>query len=378
MEGEIGMGSSLVNHLDLCLGCLACETACPSGVKYGSLLERSRAQIERRHQRGWFDKIFKSLLFGVFPYSTRLKLMLPFLYLLNLVKLKRFINSDYLFRINPKLGTLFEVLPDVETPFVKKLGEIIPSKTEKKYTVGMLTGCVQSVFFSKTNDATINVLTNNGCEVVIPKGQGCCGALSIHSGRLEEGRNFARKLIDTFVNLNVDAIVVNSAGCGSSMKEYEDIFKNDPAYKVKAEKLSEKTKDIMEFLSEIDIRSELKPLDIKITYQDACHIVHGQKIKDQPRKLLKKIPKLKFLEMKNSDTCCGSAGIYNIVQPKMSEDILEDKIKNIENVNPDFILAGNPGCLLQIRKGINKSSKNIKIAHPVEILNWSIKGKISN
>ncbi len=371
------MDLSLVNHLDLCLGCLACETACPSGVKYGSLIETARAQIERRYERGWFDKAFKSLLFSLFPYASRLKLMLPFFYLLNLLKLKSVIKPEFLYRINPKLGALFDVLPEVSTPFVEKLGELIPSKTEKKYRVAMLTGCVQSAFFSKTNQATVNVLTSNGCEVVIPKGQGCCGALSIHSGRLSEGKEFARKLIDTFTKLDVDAIVVNSAGCGSSMKEYGYIFKNDPAYKIKAEKLSQKTKDIMEFLSEIGIESELQPLDLKITYQDACHIIHGQRIKNEPREILEKIPELKLIEMKNSDRCCGSAGIYNITQPDMSQKILHEKVENIEQTGSDYLVAGNPGCLLQIKKGFTKNQKSIKTAHPVEILNWSIKGKIS-
>ncbi|MGH7885820.1 MAG: (Fe-S)-binding protein [Thermodesulfobacteriota bacterium] len=375
-EGKIDMGESLVNHLDLCLGCLACETACPSGVKYGSLIERSRAQIERRYKRKWHDRLFKAVLFRIFPYASRLKLMLPFFYIVSILKIKNVLKPKLLFRINPKIGSLFEMLPEVNTPFVSSFPEVIHSKTKKNYKVGFLTGCVQSAFFSKTNHATVDVLTRNGCEVFIPRMQGCCGALSIHSGRLEEGRKFARKLIDIFSVLNLDAVIVNSAGCGSSMKEYSDILKNDPAYKVKAEMISGKTKDIMEFLCEIEFESKLNPLEIKVTYQDACHIVHGQGIRNQPRELLKRIPGLKLLEMKNSDHCCGSAGIYNIMQPEMSKRLLSEKLKNIEQLDPDYLVAGNPGCLIQIKKGIDQLNKKIKTAHPVELLYWSINGKI--
>lgn len=370
------MGSSLADHLDLCLGCLACETACPSGVKYRNLIETSRAQLERRYKRGWFDRLFKSSLFRIFPYSNRLRIMLPFFFLASFLNLKRFLSSGFLSRINPKVASLISVLPDVKSPYVKRLPEKIISKTKKRYRVAMLSGCVQSVFFPETNQATANVLSANGCEVLIPRHQGCCGALSIHSGRLDEGRRFARKMIDVFERLEADAFIVNSAGCGSSIKEYAGILKDDPDYKVKAQRLSAKTKDVMEFLYEIGLESELKPLDLKITYQDACHIVHGQRIKNEPRAILNEIPGLEISEMKNSDHCCGSAGIYNIVQPEMSDRILSEKLDNIEQVNPDYILAGNPGCLLQISKGLKSRGKKIKTAHPVEVLDWSLKGKM--
>lgn len=369
------MGNSLASHLDLCLGCLACETACPSGVKYRDLIETSRSQIERRYKRSFFDRLFKSGLFRIFPYPGRLKLLLPFFYLFSLFNIKRFAGYGFVSKINPKIAALVSVLPDVNSPFLKKYPGKVLSKKKRKYRVAMLTGCVQSVFFSSTNQATIEVLSAAGCEVIIPPDQGCCGALSIHSGRLEEGRKFARKLIDVLAKLEFDALIVNSAGCGSSIKEYCEILKDDPLYKDKAAGISLKTKDIMEFLEETGIDADLNPLNITVTYQDACHIVHGQGIKDQPREILKKIPGLELREMKNSDQCCGSAGIYNIVQPSMSDRVLSDKLDNIEKADPDYVLAGNPGCLLQINKGLVSRGKNIKTAHPVEIIYRSLRGE---
>lgn len=376
-EGRIPMGSSLVKHLDLCLGCLACETACPSGVKYGSLIEMSRGQIERRFKRGLLERILRGFIFNIFPYPRRLRLLLPFVYLIKALGLKKILTPTLLNRVSPSASSMFHMLPEVSSAFGETLPAFYPALGERKKKVALLSGCVQGVFFQEINRATVEVLRASGCEVLVPQNQGCCGALSIHSGRLEEGRRFARSLVDLFAAVDVDAIVVNSAGCGSTMKEYVEILRGDPAYSEAAARLSAKTVDVMEFLLDTGIGAQLHPLDIRITYQDACHIVHGQGIRSAPRELLKSVPGLEFAEMPQSDHCCGSAGIYNIVQPEMSAKLLSRKIREIEKTGADYLAVGNPGCMIQIRKGLTNSESMTRIVHPVEILNWSLRGSVS-
>jgi len=378
VNGEIPLEGSLVKHLDMCLGCLGCEPACPSGVQYGSLIEAGRSQIERRYERSGFDKFYRSTIFSLFPYPKRMKLMLPLFYVYQKLGLRSLIQSTgILSRFSQKLANMEAMLPEVNSPtFPDELPEVIPAKGQQRYRVALLTGCVQSVFFSKTNEATVRVLAENGCEVIVPQNQSCCGALSVHSGRLSEGREFAIQTIKTFEELDVDAFVINSAGCGSTIKDYGEILKDDPQYAERAEVLSEKTKDIMEFLSEIGLKGELGNLDIKVTYQDACHIGHAQRIKEQPREVLNEIPGLELIEMPESDLCCGSAGIYNLVQPEMSQGLLDRKMGNVKQNKVDYLVAGNPGCLLQIQKGIKNNGLNIKTAHPVELLDWSYRGTV--
>ncbi len=375
-EGKIPMGGSLVKHLDMCLGCLACEPACPSGVRYGSLIEAGRSQIERRYERSFPEKLRRWVIFSLFPYPGRLKLLLPFFYLYQKLGIRRLVESSGILRaISPKLAQAEEMLPDVDSPSAPRaLADVIPAKGEKRYRVALLTGCVQSVFFSRTNEATVRVLAENGCEVLIPRNQGCCGALSVHSGRLSEGRDFARFLIKSFEGLDADAIIVNSAGCGSTMKEYGEILKDDPVFAERARKISAGTKDVMEFLADIGLTGELRELKLKVTYQDACHLGNAQRIKEQPRKVMNLIPGIEFRELPESEICCGSAGIYNMVQPEMSGRLLERKIGHLKETGADYLVAGNPGCLLQIRKGIKQHGLDIKTAHPVELLDWSYRG----
>lgn len=375
-EGRIQMGESLVKHLDLCLGCLACETACPSGVKYGSLIEMSRGQIERRFKRGLREKILRAFIFNIFPYPRRLRLLLPFVYLAGVLGLKRIFPPWLTARISPSASSMFHMLPEIRSAFAETLSAFYPAIGERKKKVALLSGCVQGVFFPEINRATVEVLRASGCEVFVPRNQGCCGALSVHSGRLEEGRKFARKLVALFTTLNVDAVVVNSAGCGSTMKEYAEILRGDPVYSEAAAQLAARTVDIMEFLSDAEIGASLRPLDIKITYQDACHIVHGQGIRSAPRELLGNIPGLELVEMRRSDHCCGSAGIYNIVETEMSARLLSGKISEIEKTGADYLAVGNPGCMIQIRKGLLGSDSNTRVVHPVEILSWSLKGSM--
>ncbi len=376
LHGEIPIAGSLTEHLDRCLGCLACEPACPSGVRYGSLIEAARSQIERRYDRSAGEKLHRQVIFSLFPYPGRLKLMLPFLYLYQKLGISALVRSSgILGKLSANLEQMEAMLPPVKSPTVpRSLPAVIAPKGKKRYRVAMLSGCVQSVFFGDTNGATARVLAENGCEVIVPQSQGCCGALSIHSGRLSEGREFAKTTIQTFENLDVDVIIVNSAGCGSTMKEYGEILKDDPGFASRAEELCAKTKDVMEFLSDIGLEGKLHELNLRVTYQDACHLGNAQRIKSQPRSVMGRIPGLDLIELPESEVCCGSAGIYNLVQPEMSQSLLERKIDNLRTQNVDYLVAGNPGCLLQIKKGIDKYGLGIKTAHPVELLDWSYRG----
>jgi len=377
-EGKIPLEGSLVSHLDKCLGCLACMPACPSGVQYGSLIEAGRSQIERRYERPLFQRLFRSLIFSLFPYPQRLRLMTPFFYIYEKLGIRRVVESSgVLGAVSQNLAQMGEMLPKVNTLLPPgPLPEVVPAKGTKRYRVALLTGCVQSVFFNRTNEATVRVLAENGCEVIIPEGQGCCGALSVHSGRLSEGRDFARGLIRKFEGLEVDALIINSAGCGSTIKEYGHILKDDPEYAERAGAISAKARDVMEFLSEAGLAGELRDLNIRVTYQDACHLGHAQRIKDQPRSVIRQIPGVEFAELMESDVCCGSAGIYNLVQPEMSRKLLARKTSHVEETKADYLVAGNPGCLLQIEKGIRQKGLRMKTAHPVELLDWSYRGVI--
>jgi len=376
-EGKIPLEGSLVEHLDKCLGCLACMPACPSGVQYGSLIEAGRSQIDRRYERPLSERLFRSLIFSLFPYPGRLKLMMPFFYLYEKLGIRYLVESSgVLGMVSQNLAQMGEMLPRVGSPLpAPPLPEIVPAKGKRRYRVALLTGCVQSVFFTRTNEATVRVLAENGCEVVIPRAQGCCGALSVHSGRLSEGREFARGLIEKFEGLEADYLIINSAGCGSTIKEYGHILKDDPEYAARAEALSAKARDVMEFLSEAGLTGELKNLDIKVTYQDACHLGHAQRIKDQPRNVIRQIPGVELTELTESDVCCGSAGIYNLVEPDMSKRLLTRKTGHVAETGADYIVAGNPGCLLQIEKGIRRKGLRMKTAHPIELLDWSYRGE---
>jgi glycolate oxidase iron-sulfur subunit len=375
IEGRIPMGDALVKHLDLCLGCLGCEPACPSGVRYGSLIESARSQIERRYRRPFIDRFYRSLLFSVFPYPKRLRLLLPFLFLYQVTGVQRLIRSSgILRRLSGKLARAEGISPKVKfSSLFSSLPNLTPAKGKKRFRVALLTGCVQSVLFPETNAATVRVLVENGCEVLIPRNQSCCGALSLHSGRLSEARDFARPNTDIFENSDFDTVIVNSAGCGSTMKEYGELLKND-LYAERAEKLSKKTRDVMEFLADIGLRGELKELKLRVTYQDACHIAHAQRIKTHPRKIIKQIPGIEFVELPESDICCGSAGIYNLVETEMAEKLLQRKISKLKETGVEVLVAGNPGCLLQIGMGIRRYGLKIKTAHPVELLDWAYRG----
>ncbi|MDE2181239.1 MAG: 4Fe-4S dicluster domain-containing protein [candidate division NC10 bacterium] len=374
-EGKIGFSDSFAKHIDLCLLCRACETACPSGVKFGFLMEAARGQVERRYQYPTVERWFRDVLLHTFTDLGRLRTLTSLLRLYQRSGLQRLIRaSGFLSRLG-RLGRMEALLPDIITPYQHgELAEVTPAKGQRRGRVGLLLGCVQRFFFAYVNAATIRVLSENGYEVVVPRDQGCCGSLLIHEGKREQGKALAMQTIDLFERANVNQIVVNAAGCGSVMKEYGELLRPDPAYAGKADVFSRKVRDISEMLAEAPLRGELQPLNLTVTYHDACHLAHGQKIRQAPRRLLKTIPGLRFVELKESDFCCGSAGIYNLLHPELAQQLLDRKIERIRETGAQVVVSGNPGCSLQIEKGLRERGLQVRVMHPVELLDWSYRG----
>ena len=379
-KGQAPLSPAAVSHFDTCLGCLACTTACPSGVQYDRLISELRPQIARNHPRPWTEKALRQLIFSLFPYPDRIRLLLTPLALyqkLGLSKLLQF--TGLLKRVSPNLAAMETLLPKV-TPdcFSNNLPELIPAKGEKRYRVGMILGCVQRVFFSSVNEATARVLSANGCEIVVPKSQGCCAALPEHQGETKQAQALARQMIDSFEDLEVDYVIINAAGCGHTLKEYGHILADDPDYAEKASAFAGKVRDVQEFLFEVGLTAELHPLQedpLVAVYQDACHLLHGQKISQQPRQLLQKIPGLTLREPLDAALCCGSAGVYNMLQPEIAEELGQMKANNLVDTGATLITSANPGCSLQIKKSLEKQERFITLMHPIQLLDKSIKGE---
>jgi glycolate oxidase iron-sulfur subunit len=371
---EEAMNDTMVRHWDLCLGCMACVTACPSGVQYDKLIEATRAQVERRYERRPDDKAFREMIFQVFPYRKRLRLAAGPLRLYQRFGLdKKLKKAGVMSRLPARMRAMEALMPKLGKE--EKIPEYTSPKGERRKRVGVLTGCVQQVFFSQVNSATVRVLSAEGCEVVAPKNQGCCGALSTHAGREEESLNFARKTIDTFERENLDNVVVNAAGCGSTMKEYAYLLRDDPEYAERAKEFSSKVKDVSEFLQELGPVAERHPLPVAVAYHDACHLAHAQGVRQQPRKNLKAIPGMKVKEIKEAEVCCGSAGIYNMVEPEPAEELGERKAKNVLNTGARMIVTSNPGCMLQIQASLKRMGHEMHMTHPMEVVDASIHGK---
>lgn len=378
-EGEAALNEATVTHFDSCLGCLACVTTCPSGVEYDKLIAATRPQVERNFDRTLPDRLIRTLIFNLFPYPDRLRpFLLPLFFYQKLGLQKLIRNSGLLNKLSPRLAAMESILPQVNIDSLNNnLSEIIPAKGEKRYRVGMILGCVQRLFFSPVNEATVRVLTANGCEVVIPKSQGCCAALPAHQGQENQAQTIAKQMIDSFAGTNVDYIIINAAGCGHTLKEYGHILAGDRDYQQKAIEFSHKVKDIQEFLAEVGLTAKLHPLiegDLKIVYQDACHLLHGQKISLQPRQLLRQIPGVKLLEPIDAALCCGSAGVYNMLQPEVADELGKQKAENLLNTGAELIASPNPGCSLQIKKHLQLQGKDICLMHPIELLDYSIQG----
>jgi glycolate oxidase iron-sulfur subunit len=375
-DGQTALTPQVVQHFDACLGCMACVTACPSGVKYDQLIEETRARIEHEHPRGLADRLHRGLIFQLFPYPSRLRLAAALSWLYARSGLRWLLRKSGALRLVPRrLQALEELQPDLP---LSALSERLPPRTaaqgERRATVALLAGCVQRVFFPGVNAATLRVLSAEGVEVLVPQGQGCCGALSMHSGREHESLGFARALIERFEAQPVDAILVNAAGCGSHLKEYGRLFAADPAWAERARAFSAKVRDISEYLAALSPRAVRHPLPLSVAVHDACHLAHAQKVRAQPRALLAGIPGLSLREIEGSEQCCGSAGIYNLVQPGSAAEVGARKAGNVLAAGAQLLSSGNPGCTLQIQKHLKEKGAHLAAAHPIEILDASIRG----
>ncbi len=361
---------SYTEHLDLCLACRGCETACPSGVPYGRMIEAARAEIENHRKRSLWNRAARKLMFEkLLPSPAALQLAGAALYVYQISGLQRLARATGILKLFGRFANLEALAPSAEIPFFfSKVGQTFPAHGEQRYRVAFLAGCIANVAFARLNEATVRVLQANGCEVVVPGGQNCCGALHLHSGLKQQARALARNNIDAVLSEDFDAIITNAAGCGSTLKEYDELLEHDAAYRDKAIQFKSRMKDITEFLGSIKLNTEMGPVNVVATYQDSCHLAHGQKIKNAPRELLKAVPGLVFREMRMADLCCGSAGIYNIVQNSMAMQILQQKMDYVAQTDATLIATANPGCMLQLAAGARLYGKGQRVAHVVEVL----------
>jgi glycolate oxidase iron-sulfur subunit len=363
----------MVEHFDACLGCMACVPACPSGVRYDTLIEQTRAQVERRHRRTPAERLLRSTIFALFPRPERLRLLRGPLRAMQKTGLERLLRrSGLLERIAPSLAAMQALAPELDS--AERVPERTPAVGTRRAVVGMLTGCVQREFFPGANAATARVLAAEGCDVIAPRQQGCCGALSAHSGREQEAQRYARALVDAFEDAGVDRIVVNAAGCGSVMKDYAELLRDDPAYARRAAGFAEKVRDLSEILVELGPVAQRHPLDVTVAYHDACHLGHAQGIHKQPRELLAGIPGLTVKEIEDAAICCGSAGIYNILQPTAARDLGDRKAANVLATGAELLVTANPGCLMQIATSVRRADGTIALAHTAQVLDASIRG----
>jgi glycolate oxidase iron-sulfur subunit len=372
-QGDVPLTDSFVDHIDKCLDCRACETACPSGVEYGKLVEYARARIERDYRRPLLSRIARDVVHRrLLPYPKRIAAVARFLRFYQRSGLQSLARSTGILKL---LGVdkRERLLPRVDSNFFHdRLGKTIPATGERRARVAFFAGCVANVTFAELNAATIRVLTANGCDVVVPDGQQCCGALAAHAGVRDVARELARKNLRAFLLNDFDAIVTNAAGCGSTLKEYHHLFTpREPEYGLAAA-FAKKTRDITEFLASLGLSAPLKALPVRVTYQDSCHLLHGQKVHEAPRKLLRSIPGLDLVELPHSDLCCGSAGVYNVTQTEASLELLAEKMRYTSATRAQVIATSNPGCLLQMRAGAEMHQTNQQVLHVIELLDQAI------
>ena len=370
-EGRIGLSDSTVRHLSLCLDCRACETVCPAGVPYGRLIEAAKAEIERQRPGGWLRRAFRWLNFGVLLGRPRaLVLAAAGLRAYQMTGLQTLARKSGILGLLPGTLTVWDaLLPRLPAAAARaRLPTLTPAEGPRRGRVAMLTGCVQSVVFGSHNRATVRVLAKNGWEVVAPPGQGCCGALNAHGGDHARALDMARRTIESFEGERVDAVVVNTSGCGAHMKAYGALLAGDAAWTERARRFSASVRDISELLAGTPLRGPLRPIPMTATYHDPCHVVHGQKIRSAPRTLLAQIPGLRVVELAESDWCCGSAGIYNLTEPEMAGRLLRRKVRHVLATGATALVTANPGCILQIQQGLRQAGSTIEVLHLVEIL----------
>jgi glycolate oxidase iron-sulfur subunit len=376
VEGKLSLSDPYQQHISLCLGCRACETACPSGVKFGQLLEEARGQIEQAGapQHPPLAKWLRVLAFkGILPRPMVLRTLGNLLLLYQYSGLRALINHPTVARWLPErlsgLDQLLPVLP--KRAYRARVRAFTPAQGERRGRVGFVAGCVMPIFFAQVNDATVQLMSANGFEVITPQAQRCCGALHAHAGEREDARRLARQNIEAFAEARVDWIVVNAAGCGAMLKEYHELLHHDALLRGAAKQFSERVLDVSQFFERFPFRGPLGELPLRVAYDDPCHLIHGQRVKEEPRRMLRSIPGLQLLEVKEADWCCGSAGIYNLLHPELSRQILERKMQHLAAVEPDVITTGNPGCLLQIGIGAKQHGLTAPVVHPIELLAWA-------
>lgn len=368
-EGALPLGKSFVTHIDRCLDCRACETACPSGVEYGRLVERARGEIEARYKRPLMARLFRSVaLRHLLPYPQRIA---------GLGRVVRLYQRSGAQRLARRTGALRlmgleqreKFLPPVDAEFFfSRLGKTFPAEGKRRVRVALFAGCIAQVAFAKLNDATIRVLQANGCEVWVPATQICCGALAAHAGMRDVARALARANLAALAAEHVDAVITNAAGCGSTLKEYAQLFREDEAEFAAAREFEKRVRDISEFLDELGMTARLGEVKMRVTMQDSCHLLHAQKIREAPRRVLRQIPGVVLTEMARADQCCGSAGIYNVLHPEASLELLTEKMAAARGTGAECIATSNPGCMLQLRVGAEMTGGGMEVAHVVELL----------
>ncbi|HEV8472039.1 MAG TPA: (Fe-S)-binding protein [Methylomirabilota bacterium] len=356
-EGRLDITAAYTRHLDLCLGCRACESACPSGVPFGSLLETARADMQSRG-RPATRRLLQALLLAVFPHPERMGHLLAATRLYRRVGLQALVRASGVLRWWPRLAAMDALLDDV--PGGVSVPEFLPARGRARGRVAVLAGCVQRHVYPDVNRDTARLLSLAGWDVVVPRGQPCCGALELHAGRLDDFRARARALAATLPP-DVDWVVTNAAGCGAAMREYEHRADDEAARRIAA-----RTRDVTELLADADLPLAAVPLTV--TYHDPCHLAHGQRVRTAPRALLGRIPGLRLVPLADSELCCGSAGVYNLLEPEMADRLLDLKVQRIAETGAQAVVTGNPGCLMQIAKGCRARGLDVEVLHPVTLL----------
>ena len=373
-EGRAPLSETLIHHLDLCLQCRACEAVCPSGVPYGRIIETARAQIftQKRGPR-WKRVARTAVLRALLPHKRVLRATAEAFRLYERSGVQAALRASPLYQWLPRdLRELEQLTPRASPRFFHPKAELLPAFGISTRRVALFSGCIMPYMNAETHAATVRVLRRNGCDVLVPRAQNCCGALMVHSGDRDPARGLARRNIDLFLDLQVEAgieaVIVNAAGCGSTLKEYGELLKNDPAYAEKAGRFDAMIKDVTEYVAALPFQHGLGPINARVTYQDSCHLVHAQRIKDAPRTILRAIPGLEFVEMPHADLCCGSAGIYNILERQMSMRVLDSKMVEVAETGADVIATANPGCMLQLEAGLRRTGMPGRVLHVIELL----------
>ena len=375
-EGRIQATEGYAQHVSLCLVCRACENVCPSGVPFGRIMEPARTQLAQLRPGPWWQRLLRRAVFEqLMPHPGRLRALAHLLRGYQRGGLQRVVRASGLLRLLPAaLGRAEAQLPRFPDRFFSPGVEVFPAYGQRRLRVGFFSGCVMPYLYSGVHAATLDVLRRNGCEVVVPRGQVCCGALNVHSGERDVARTMARRNIGTFLEAGLDAIVVNAAGCGSTLKEYDELLAHDPADRQLAERFSRLVKDVNELLAGLELERPAHPVRRRVTLQESCHLVHAQRIKRAPRELLAAIPGLELIDMVHPDLCCGSAGIYNLTPPEMSSTILAGKMDDVAATGADTIVTANPGCMLQLEQGARRRGLRIEVKHVVELLQEAYRG----